>query len=325
MSDTLWPSVSVVIPVLNEARHLRAAIDAVLAQDYLGALDICLALGPSTDGTEVVADSIVQAHPNISVIPNPSGRTPTGLNAAIRATQGQVVVRVDGHSILPRGYVSRAVETLRRTGAANVGGVQRAVGNSPFEQAVALAMSSPFGMGGAKFHIGGSEGPVDTVYLGVFDRSSIEEVGLFDESLTRNQDYELNVRLRKAGKIVWFDPELAVEYTPRSSLGSLARQFYEYGAWKRHVLRMHPSSIRPRQAVPPVALVAIMASLIAAVWEPSLLAIPASYFGAVIFASTKNGRRNPGITALMIAVFPTMHLSWAAGFVLSRKTRSSEN
>jgi len=308
--------VSVVIPVLNEARHLRAAIDAVLAQDYLGALDICLALGPSTDGTEVVADSIVQAHPNISVIPNPSGRTPTGLNAAIRATQGQVVVRVDGHSILPRGYVSRAVETLRRTGAANVGGVQRAVGNSPFEQAVALAMSSPFGMGGAKFHIGGSEGPVDTVYLGVFDRSSIEEVGLFDESLTRNQDYELNVRLRKAGKIVWFDPELAVDYTPRSSFGSLARQFYEYGAWKRHVLRMHPSSIRPRQAVPPIALIAIVGATVLGLFNKWLLGIPSAYLLAVLLASILAGQSKTSRVLLLCRIFPTIHMAWATGFLL---------
>ena len=138
-------------------------------------------MAPSTDGTEAVAAELAAEHDDVTVVANPAGTTPAGLNAAIRATTGDVVVRVDGHAELSPGYIRRAVETLRRTGAANVGGIQRAVGTTPFEQAVADAMSSPFGTGDATFHYGGDEGPTDTVYLGVFDRAAIEAVGLFDE------------------------------------------------------------------------------------------------------------------------------------------------
>ncbi|MFZ9817526.1 MAG: glycosyltransferase family 2 protein, partial [Ilumatobacteraceae bacterium] len=212
MSDAVerWPTVSVVMPVLNEERHLRSAVEAILRQDYPGTFDVCLALGPSRDGTDNVARELTQRFANVRTVPNPTGATPAGLNAAIRATSGEVVVRVDGHAVLPDGYIGRAVRTLLRTGAVNVGGVQLTEGTTPFERAVALAMASPFGMGGARFHTGGQEGPVDTVYLGVFRRSAIEDVGLFDEKLIRNQDYELNIRLRDAGGVVWFDPELAV-------------------------------------------------------------------------------------------------------------------
>ena len=203
-----WPDVAVVMPVRNEATDLRDAVAAVLAQEYPGTVQICLAVAPSTDGTEAVAAELAAEHDDVIVVDNPAGTTPAGLNAAIRATTGDVVVRVDGHAELSPGYIRRAVETLRRTGAANVGGVQRAVGTTPFEEAVADAMTSRFGTGDATFHYGGAEGPTDTVYLGVFDRAAIERVGLYDERLVRNQDYELNIRLRQAGGVVWFDPEL---------------------------------------------------------------------------------------------------------------------
>ncbi|MEY3680933.1 MAG: Poly-beta,6-N-acetyl-D-glucosamine synthase, partial [Actinomycetota bacterium] len=221
------------MPVLNEERYLERAVQAIFHQDYPGPLEVCLALGPSTDRTDDVAARLQGAEPRLRTVANPTGRTPAGLNAAIRATSGDIVVRVDGHAVLPPGYITRAVSTLQRTGAVNVGGVQLAEGTTPFEKAVALAMSSPFGMGGAKFHSGGAEGPVDTVYLGVFRRAAIEAVGLFDETLARNQDYELNIRLRKSGGTVWFDPALHVTYRPRPTLRALARQYAEYGAWKR--------------------------------------------------------------------------------------------
>lgn len=320
MSDEHWPSVSVVMPVLNEADHLRAAVDAILAQDYPGQLDVCLALGPSVDTTDEVARRLTDEHPSVRTVTNPSGRTPSGLNAAIRATHGEVVVRVDGHALLPLGYVTRAVRTLRRTGAVNVGGTQRAVGATPFEHAVAVAMSSPFGMGGAKFHTGGTEGPTDTVYLGVFARHAIEAVGLFDESLIRNQDYELNVRLRKAGGVVWFDPELSVDYRPRPTASKLARQFFEYGAWKRHVLRLHPGSVRPRQLVPPVALLSIVAAVVASPWLPWALVVPAAYLAAVVTFTIGLARRDRRAQFMSLClVFPTMHMSWAAGFLVGRR------
>lgn len=307
------------MPVLNEASHLQASVAAILAQLYPGSLDVCLALGPSADETDIVAEQIVKEHPSVRTVANPSGRTPSGLNAAIRVTTGDVIVRVDGHAMLPPGYITRAVDTLQRTGAVNVGGVQRAVGSTPFEEAVALAMGSPFGMGGAKFHTGGRAGPVDTVYLGVFRRNAVEAVGLFDETLTRNQDYELNVRLRKAGGVVWFDPDLEVEYRPRPNVRTLAKQFFEYGAWKRHVLRLHPTSVRPRQLVPPLAFIAIVASLAAGAWFPWLFVVPGLYAASIVIASVAATRRLARHTVRLCAIFPTMHMAWAAGFLSGRR------
>lgn len=310
-----WPSVSVVVPVRNEERHLRAAVEAILAQEYPGPFEVCLAVAPSTDRTEQVAAELAAAHPEVTVVPNPSGRTPAGLNAAIRATTGEVVVRVDGHAALSPGYVRRAVETLRRTGAVNVGGVQRAEGTTPFEQAVAVALRSPFGMGGARFHTGGTEGPVDTVYLGVFRRDALEQVGLYDEELIRNQDYELNIRLREAGGVVWFDPELWVTYRPRATWRGLARQYFEYGTWKRRVLTIHPQSLRLRQAAPPITVVALFAGVVLGVYRRKALLVPGAYATAVTVAALTAGHRDRVVGRLLV-VFPTMHVAWGLGFLL---------
>jgi glycosyltransferase involved in cell wall biosynthesis len=311
-----WPSVSVVMPVLNEERHLEHAVHAIFAQDYPGPMDVCLALGPSNDATNDVAARLQAGEPRLRTVDNPTGKTPAALNAAIRATSGDVVVRVDGHSVLSPGYITRAVETLQRTGAANVGGIQKTVGTTPFEEAVAAAMASPFSMGGARFHTGGEEGPVDTVYLGVFEREAIEQVGLFDESLIRNQDYELNIRLRKAGHTVWFDPQLEVEYRPRPTLRTLARQYAEYGAWKRHVLRLHPKSLKFRQIVPPVALIALVTSIAVAPLAPITLIVPAAYLVSITAASIKTSWPH---TFRLAIIFPTIHMSWAWGFLAQRR------
>ena len=319
MSDDAerWPTVSVIVPVRNESRHLRAAVAAILAQDYPLPFDVCLAVGPSNDGTEALAAEIAAADERVRVVDNPRGITPAALNAAISATTGEVVVRVDGHADLSPGYITTAVRSLQRTGAVNVGGVQRAEGTTPFERAVALAMSSPVGVGGARFHLGGEPGPVDTVYLGVFRREALEAVGMFDETLIRNQDYELNIRLREAGGTVWFDPDLWVTYRPRPTVRRLARQYFEYGTWKRRVVRMHPGSLRLRQAVPPVATIGVVGGLVVgAFWWPAL-AIPAAYATSIIAAAAVTGD-SWGARARLAVVFPTMHLSWGAGFLVGR-------
>lgn len=308
------------MPVRNEERFLRDAVEAILAQQYPGGFDICLAIAPSSDATEAVAVQLAREHPQVRMVASPTGTTPAGLNAAIAATTGDVIVRVDGHAELSPGYIERAVQTMLRTGAVNVGGVQRAVGVTVFERAVAAAMSSPFGVGGARFHTGGSEGPVDTVYLGVFRRTALDQVGGFDEHLIRNQDYELNIRLRAAGGTVWFDPSLWAVYRPRGSLRSLARQYFEYGSWKREVLRIHPASLKARQVLPPVVTVAVIGgALVGLRWRPALLA-PIGYLVGVLLASLKVGRGVNALAARLTVVLPAMHLSWGIGF-LSRRPR----
>lgn len=311
-----WPAVDVVLPVRNEADQLRDVVGAVLDQDYPGPVSVFLAVAPSHDGTEAVADALASDR-RVSVVENPTGSTPAGLNAAIRAGTAPVVVRVDGHAVLGAGYIRRAVATLRRTGAVNVGGIQRAVGATPFEHAVADAMSSRFGTGDAVFHYGGEEGPTDTVYLGVFDRSNLEAVGLFDERLVRNQDYELNIRLRRSGGVVWFDPQLEVAYRPRGSVRALARQYFDYGRWKRVVIAQHPGSVRWRQVVPPAATAVLAAaSVIGARWRPALV-VPTIYGAAVAAAAAGTGS-TMGRRVRLLAVYPTMHLAWGAGFLLGR-------
>ena len=194
-----YPPVSVVIPILNEADHLHAAVKTILAQDYLGTVEVILALGPSRDGTEKVAAEIVRQESRVRIVSNPSGRTPDALNLAFAAAQHEIVVRIDGHSEISPSYISNAVETMQRTGAVNVGGIMAAEGLTPFQKAVARAMRSVIGVGASRFHTGGAEGPADTVYLGTFQKSAVLAVGGYDEEFTRAQDWEMNYRLRQAG------------------------------------------------------------------------------------------------------------------------------
>ncbi len=317
---TFLSAVAVVMPVRDEADELEASVRAVLSQEVPDRLEICLAVGPSSDGTEEIARRLADGDERVQVVDNPTGVTSVGLNAAIRATSAPVVVRVDGHAELCKGYIARAVETLERTGAVNVGGIQEPRGRTPFEVAVGRAMGSRFGAGDARFHYGGPEGAVDTVYLGVFRRAAIEAVGLFDESLVRNQDYELNWRLREAGGTVWFDPALCVGYRPRGSLRALIRQFFQYGQWKRVVVRRHPRSLRWRQLAPPVAVLAMLVGLVGGwFWWPLLL-FPVGYVVLVLAGALVAGR-TVGEFGRLLGVFPTIHGSWGCGFLIGGRGR----
>ena len=178
---TAWPPVSVIMPILDEERHLAEAVRGVLAQDYPGELELILAIGPSKDRTQEIADGLAAADPRVRSVPNPTGRTPAALNAALGEARHAVVVRVDGHGELAPGYIATAVRLLESTGAANVGGVMRAEGITVFEKAVARAMTSKLGVGNARFHTGGEGGPSDTVYLGVFRRDVLDQLDGYDE------------------------------------------------------------------------------------------------------------------------------------------------
>lgn len=186
------PSVSVIIPVLNEERHLAQAVRMILEQDYPGSLEVVLALGPSKDRTNIVAQDLADADPRVRTVPNPSGKTPNALNAAIGAARHPIVARVDGHAEIPAGYLRVAVSELLRADADNVGGVMDAQGTTSFERAVACAMRSKIGVGNARFHVGGEPGEAETVYLGVFRRSALQRVGGYDEHFARAQDWEMN-------------------------------------------------------------------------------------------------------------------------------------
>jgi glycosyltransferase involved in cell wall biosynthesis len=314
--------------VLDEEDHLADAVQCILDQDYPGALEVVLALGPSRDGTDEVAAGLVRRDGRVRTVANPSGRTPAGLNAALQLAGHEVVVRVDGHSLVPLDYVRVAVQTLDRTGADNVGGVMAAEGRTPFEQAVARAMTSVMGVGAASFHTGGQEGPAPTVYLGAFRRAALARVGGYDEDFVRAQDWEMNHRIRDSGGLVWFTPRMTVTYRPRPSLRRLAQQYFEYGRWRREIMREHPETISLRYLAPPVAVTGVAAGTLAAAigfaaGVPVLrlgLAAPAGYAALVLVGSAITGRGLPVAAWVRLpAVYATMHWSWGAGFLMSPK------
>ena len=307
------------MPILNEERHLGESVGAILAQDYAGPIEVILALGPSHDRTDEVAAELAGRDPRIVLVDNPSGRTPEGLNAAIAKSQYPVVARVDGHGILSPGYLTTAVRTLADQLAANVGGIMDAEGTTDFERAVACAMKSKIGVGGVKFKQGGDPGPAETVYLGVFDRTWLDRVGGYDPRYIRAQDWEMNYRIRQAGGLVWFTPQLKVTYRPRGTFRALSTQYRQYGTWRRVVAREHRGSINLRYLAPPTALVAIAAGAVGGLaWRP-LWAIPLGYAGSVAVGGIAISRGEaPKVRALLPGVLATMHMSWGWGFLTSR-------
>jgi len=314
------PAISVILPVLNEESHLESAVLSVLSQDYRGPLEIILALGPSRDRTNEIASKLASQDNRVKLLDSPTGKTAAGLNLALSASKSPVVVRVDGHAQIPSNYISLIVEILNRTGAVNVGGVMAAVGTTAFERAVAGAMRSPLGVGASRFHTGGEAGEVDTVYLGAFRREALIAIGGFDERFTRAQDWELNFRLRENGGVIYFDPRLHVTYRPRSSVGALAKQYFEYGRWRRVVSRRHSGTINYRYLAPPFALLGFSTSIVLGVLLSSIFFIPALvYLLFVVLASLKIST-SVGEYLLLLVVIPTMHFAWGAGFISSPKT-----
>jgi succinoglycan biosynthesis protein ExoA len=304
--------VSVIIPARGAAGMIERAVASALPQEGVGEVVVAAGDEATRQAVEAIGD------PRVRAVDNPSGRTPDALNSAIEASTGEVVVRLDAHAELPRGYVGRAVATLRRTGAANVGGMQVPVAERGFAAAVAAAMCSPAGAGGATYRVGGDEGPVDTVYLGVFRRAALTAVGGFDPAFTRNQDAELNLRLRRAGFVVWFDPKLAVTYEPRDRVGALASQYLQYGRWRRLTARTHAGSLAPRQLAAPALVLgfggAALLGAATGLWLVLGLAM-ALYVAALIIAAAAAVPALRLVPAAVLAL-ATMHLSWGVGFLL---------
>ena len=336
------PAVSVIVPARDAEAMLPAALESVLAQAYGGEVEVIVADGSETSATE---DLIRRRFPQVRIVPNPERGIPSALNRALGAARHPVIARCDAGAVLPAGYLERAVATLLRTGAANVGGRVNSIGATFCGRAVALATATPLGSGDSRYRVGGAEGPVDTVFPGVFRRDALDAAGGFDETLLRNEDYELNWRLRERGETVWFDPELAVDYRPRGTLRALARQYFDYGRWKRVVLRRHPRSWRARQLAAPALVAALGASAAlagagglaaAGVLVPApelgppagltLLAIGAAtpvlyLLGLLLGAAALGVRRRRPEAVLVPVVLATIHLAWGAGFFIGVRVR----
>lgn len=311
------------MPVRNEEAALEASVRAVLGAGYAGSVEVVLAVGPSEDATAEVAARLAREH-GVTVVDNPSGLTPQGLNLAIAAAAHDVIVRMDGHALMPVGYIDLAVQALAKTGAGNVGGRMVPTADAPFAKAVAVAMASRFGLGGAGHRQGGQAGPAASVYLGSFRREALAAVSGYDEHFRRAQDWELNHRLRSAGYEVWFVPEMAVPYTPRATWRALARQFYWTGQWRREVVRRHPETRSLRYLAAPLAVIAVALGLVVGTvgliaqvpWLLAGFVVPAGYLLGVCGASALLlPRAGLAATVRMPIVLVTMHMGWGVGYL----------
>lgn len=312
--------VSVIIPIRNEGDHICPCLEAVLAQDYPAEqMETLVIDGYSTDNSRDVIIQYVQQYPQLRLLDNPRQTTAAALNIGIQAAQGDIIVRVDGHTIIAPDYISNCVKCLAQGKAVNVGGLMRPVGVTYVGKAIALATTTPFGIGDSKFHYLECEQYVDTVYMGAFRREVFDRVGLFDEELIRNQDYELNIRIRQAGGKILLSPAIKSTYTPRSSLLALWRQYFQYGYWKVRTLQKHPDSLQWRQAIPPLFILSLASTLFFGfIWQPVrylFAAIAGSYLLANMVASTIAARRGGWqYLPVLPLVFASIHFAWGLGF-----------
>lgn len=304
------PRVSVLIPARNEAARIEACLRSVLAQDAPGGLEVVVADGASTDGTADLARAA-----GARVVPNPRGITPAGLNRALAAARGAVVVRFDAHAEMPPGYVAACLRALdEETGAVNVGGWRDARGDGPWARATGAALASRFGVGNPRIwrrpRAGAARVDVDTVPLGAWPADALRSAGGWSEEFVRNQDFELNNRLRRANGRVVFDPAIWSVYHPRESLRALARQYWEYGLFKARMLREDPGSLRPRQLAPVGLLAAAVLAL-----GPKPVARPAraALLAYLLVLGAVAARGQGGWRT--VPVLATMHLTWVAGLL----------
>jgi glycosyltransferase involved in cell wall biosynthesis len=321
-------TVTVIIPCLNEEKTIGHVLRAIMDQDYPGELmDVVIADGLSSDNTRkrIAEFCAVNSGLPVHVIDNPKREIPAGLNLAIRSAKGDVIVRMDGHSLPEPDYISHCVENLSAHRGDNVGGRWIIVPGEDtwIARGIAAAAAHPLGVGNVKYRISGEAGPVDTVPFGSYYRSLFDEVGHFDETLLTNEDYEFNTRLREKGKIIWFDPTIACRYFSRPDIGSLARQYWRYGFWKAKMVRRYPDSIKPRQFMPPVFVAGLVLLLLAGmIFHPiflGLLAIFLLYMGIIVSASLPEAarRKDPSLIVSIPLAIMTMHFTWGSGFLTS--------
>jgi succinoglycan biosynthesis protein ExoA len=327
-------TISVLVPCRNEARHIREFLDSLMAQDLDPAweLEILVADGMSDDGTrDILRDYIKQtsgARPIVRtivrMIDNPGRIVSTGLNAAILASTGEIIVRMDAHTVYAQDYIRECVRAMQTSGADNVGGPWVASGRGLLGRAIAAAFRVPFCTGGGKAHDASYEGEVDTVYLGCWARPVFDRAGLFDPDLVRNQDDEFNFRLKRAGGRIWQSPRIKSSYTPRASLKGLFRQYMQYGFWKVAVMRKHRAVASLRHLVPVMFVLANLVLAVAvAIPSPARLyalaawaLMLAAYLCAALVAAAAVAREDGWeILPILPAVFLTYHFAYGFGFL----------
>lgn len=317
--------ISVIVPCYNEVRGIGDLLVALAGQTYpLEELEIIIADGMSTDGTRDRVQSFQRENPHLSIlmVDNPARIIPAALNVAIQSASGEIIIRLDAHSMPSPDYLQRCVETLEDTGAANVGGVWeiQAGDETWIAQGIAAAAAHPLGAGGARYRVGGPPGPVDTVPFGAFRRSWLERVGQFNEALLSNEDYEYNVRLREAGGVVYFNPDIRSIYIARATLLALGRQYARYGYWKARMLRGYPGTLRLRQLIPPAFVASLLVLALLSLIYPlarALLTVELGTYGWFAFISAALEawqRRNPALVFSFPLALIVIHFSWGIGF-----------
>lgn len=317
------PLVTVVMPCLNEEAYIEACIRSVFAQDYPhDRIEILVADGMSMDRTREILDRLREEDPRIVVIDNPDRIQAAGLNAAIRESRGEVIVRMDVHAEYATDYVRRCVEVLDESGADNVGGAQRPKAKTLFQKALCAALESPLGVGGSKYRSPDNEGFVDTIFLGAFRRRILEKVGLYDSKAVTNEDAELNQRILEQGGKLFLSKSIVVHYFPRESFRALSKQYFKYGKGRARTFLKHRrlprtggaglfAAVRP--AIPFAGVAT--AGLLALTSIPGLAAYLASYALATGAEAVRVGRK-AGVAAVPVvwAIFPTLHASHGVGF-----------
>ena len=320
------PSVSVIIPCRNEEKTIHLVLDAIHAQTYPRELQqVVIADGFSEDRTREQIESFKTSHPDLDVmvVNNPKRIIPAGLNAAILASSGELIVRMDAHSIPNPDYVALCVDALERNVAQNVGGVWdiQPGSNSWIARSIAAAAGNPLAVGDARYRFTDKAAYVDTVPYGSYKRELFNQIGLFDETLLANEDYELNTRIIQSGGKIWLDPKIRCVYFARSSLRALSKQYYGYGYWKFQMLKHYPETLRWRQALPPAFILGLFLLLLAGIfWKPALILFAIAlglYLLVLLGVGIHMASKKSDI--LMIIGIPlaiiTMHFSWGAGFI----------
>jgi len=316
------PTVSVVIPCRNEADHIERCLRSLLSQNSPpGGFEVIVADGMSTDGTRRILRELADENASVRLVDNTGLIVSTGLNRAIAAAKGEIVIRADAHTEYAPDYIARCVATLRDTGADNVGGPWVAAPRGYVASAIAAAFHSKFGSGGGRAHDPQYEGPVDTVYLGCWRRATLEQIGGFDEELVRNQDDELNLRLTRRGRTVWQSPTIKSWYHPRGSFRQLARQYAQYGYWKVRVIQKHRLPASWRHVVPAIFVSTMLAftsaSPFSRVAATAAALVGGLYVGCTVAASAMVAARS-GIRLLPVLplAFFCMQIGYGAGFML---------
>ena len=312
------PRVSVVVPVLNEERHIAEALQSVVDQDYPAELiEILVADGGSTDRTRALVSEVARADSRVRLLDNPGRNQAAGLNVAIDAGRGEVVARLDGHAVWRPWHLSRCIAILAETGADNVGGTMEATGENATGEAIARASSSPFGVGGARYRYAKEQTTTDTVWLGCFRREALERVGRFDEAYPAHEDYELNHRIVASGGRIVFSPDVPTLYWARSSWPGLLRQYFRYGRAKARVARHSPGVVRPYHVVPVAFVGATVLGMLTRRTRHAVGAAAVAYGTACAVAAIPAGKGAPREVKLRVPVaFAGMHLAWGTGFWL---------